>query len=375
MTSMRTSDFDYELPPELIAREPARPRDSSRMMLLDRKTGQWTDSHFRDFPEFLNPSDVLVINDTRVIRARIHGRLERSSGTSRDLEVLFASPVGAVGEARVRKHEASEDDRASEHRASQLWEVLCRPGKRIRAGDRIIFGNGEVKGVFGDLCEPHDTGLRLLQLRSTEPIEDFLEAHGHVPIPPYLEREDTVADAEEYQTVYAIIPGAVAAPTAGLHFTPSMFERIRGRGVEILHITLHVGIGTFLPVRSQDPAEHVLKPERYAIGEQTASQLNKAHEEGRRIIAVGTTSTRTLEYVIQTHGRFVAGAGEADIFILPGYEFKAVAGLLTNFHLPKSTLIMLVSAFAGRPGILSAYRHAVAERYRFYSYGDCMLIL
>ncbi len=386
---MRTSDFDYELPPELIAREPARPRDSSRMMLLDRKTGRWSDSHFRDLPEFLDPSDLLVINDTRVIRARIHGRLERASGTTRDLEVLFAAPVNELKVAESlpspsgtrsasptgRSINGGQGEGRKYFPPSQLWEVLCRPGKRIRAGDRIIFGHGEMEGEFGDLREPRDTGLRLLQLRSAGPIENFLEAHGHIPIPPYLEREDTAADAEEYQTVYAKIPGAVAAPTAGLHFTPSMFDRIRARGVEILQITLHVGIGTFLPVRSQDPAAHVLKPERYAIGEQTASQLNKAREEKRRIIAVGTTTTRTLEYVIQTHGRFVAGAGEADIFILPGYEFKAAGGLLTNFHLPKSTLIMLVAAFAGRPGILSAYRHAVAERYRFYSYGDCMLIL
>jgi S-adenosylmethionine:tRNA ribosyltransferase-isomerase len=370
MTSMRTSDFDYELPAELIAREPARPRDSSRMMLLDRTTGHWTDSHFRNLPEFLDPSDVLVINDTRVIRARIHGRLERASGTSRDIEVLFAAPVGAVREARGRKPEALVDDRAS-----QLWEVLCRPGKRIRPGDRIIFGNAGVEGVFGDLLEPRDLGLRLLQLRSAEPIENFLEAHGHVPIPPYLEREDTPADAEEYQTVYAKVPGAVAAPTAGLHFTPSMFERIRTRGVEILQITLHVGIGTFIPVRSDDPSGHVLKPERYAISEPTAAQLNKAREGGRRIIAVGTTTTRTLEHAMQTHGRFVAGTGEAGLFILPGYEFKAAGGMLTNFHLPKSTLIMLISAFAGRPAVLAAYGHAVKERYRFYSYGDCMLIL
>jgi S-adenosylmethionine:tRNA ribosyltransferase-isomerase len=373
---MRTSDFDYELPPELIAREPARPRDSSRMMLLDRKTGHWTDSHFRNLPEFLDHSDVLVINDTRVIRARIHGRLERASGTSRNIEVLFAAAVGSP--PQLRRGGAQRRGgvgQTMDFSTSQLWEVLCRPGKRIRIGDRIIFGNGEMEGVFGDLCEPRDTGLRLLQICSAESIENFLEAHGHVPIPPYLEREDTAADAEEYQTVYGKVPGAVAAPTAGLHFTASMFDRIRARGVEILQITLHVGIGTFLPVRSQNPCEHVLKPERYAISEYTASQLNKAREAGRRIIAVGTTTTRTLEYVIQTHERFVAGTGEADLFILPGYEFKAAGGMLTNFHLPKSTLIMLVSAFAGRPGILSAYRHAVAEHYRFYSYGDCMLIL
>ena len=364
---MRTSDFDYVLPPELIAREPARPRDSSRMMVLDRKTGEWVDTHFRNLPEFLNPSDVLVINDTRVIRARIHGRLERAAGTTRDVEVLFASPssVGAVGEAQARKRAGVNDDRASFQ-----WEVLCRPGKRIRAGDRIIFGNGPIEGVFGELT---NHGLRLLRLNSS--IEEFLEAHGHVPIPPYLEREDTPADTEEYQTVYARTPGAVAAPTAGLHFTPTMFDRLQARGIETLRITLHVGIGTFIPVRAENPQEHVLKPERYTITEDTAARLNAARDEGRRIVAVGTTSTRTLEYVVRTHGRFTAGAGEADLFILPGYEFQAVGGMLTNFHLPKSTLIMLVSAFAGRESILAAYNHAVAASYRFYSYGDCMLIV
>ncbi len=349
---MQTSDFDYELPPELIAREPLRPRDSSRMMLLDRKTDHWTDSLFRNLPEFLGPSDVLVLNDTRVIRARINGRLERASGTSREVEVLFASPAG-----------------------SNRWEVMCRPGKRIRTGDRIIFGDGELEGVFGGL---RNHGLRVLELNRTQPVHevhDFLETHGHVPLPPYLEREDTAADAEEYQTVYATNPGAVAAPTAGLHFTSPMFDRIRARRVEILYVTLHVGVGTFIPVRAENPREHDLKPERFAITEETASQLNAARREGRRIISVGTTTTRTLEYLVQTHGRFQAGAGEADLFILPGYEFKAVNGMLTNFHLPRSTLIMLVSAFVSRQAILAAYRHGVAERYRFYSYGDCMLIV
>jgi len=346
---MHTSDFDYELPPELIAREPARPRDSSRMMVLDRRTGAWTDSRFHNLPEFLQSSDVLVLNDTRVIRARIYGRLVRASGTSREVEVLFANPSGAGA-----------------------WEVLCRPGKRIRNDDRIIFGNDELIGVFGEV---RDHGLRVLQITSNPPVEDFLETHGHVPLPPYIEREGTAADIEDYQTIYAKTRGAVAAPTAGLHFTESMFDRIRARRIEILRVTLHVGIGTFIPVRSADPEKHVLKPERYAITRQTASRLNAAREEGRRIIAVGTTTTRALEYVIQKHGRFQASAGEADLFILPGYEFQAIGGMLTNFHLPKSTLIMLVSAFASRTAILGAYQHAVAERYRFYSYGDCMLIL
>lgn len=352
---MHISDFDYELPGELIAREPARPRDSSRMMVLNRRTGGWIDSRFRELPEFLQPSDVLVLNDTRVIRARTYGRLERepSAGRkSRDVEVLFAAPAGPG-----------------------LWEVLCRPGKRIRSGDRIIFANGELEGIFGEV---RHHGLRLLQLgpgSRSERLENFLETHGHVPLPPYIEREDTAADAEEYQTIYAKAPGAIAAPTAGLHFTESMFDRIRARGIEILRVTLHVGIGTFIPVRSENPAEHVLRPERYAMTEQTASRLNAAREEGRRIIAVGTTTTRTLEHIIEKYGQFQAGAGEADLFILPGYDFRAIDGMLTNFHLPKSTLIMLVAAFASRPAVLTAYRHAAEERYRFFSYGDCMLIV
>jgi len=339
---MHISDFDYDLPPELIAREPARPRDASRMMVLNRVTGEWLDSEFLRLPEFLNPSDVLVINDTRVIRARVQGRVRE-----RTVEVFFAAPVDL-----------------------QIWEVLLRPGKRIRKGDRISFADGKLEATVG---ETRDHGLRLLHVDS--PVEEFLEAHGHVPLPPYIERPDTSSDAVEYQTVYATAPGAVAAPTAGLHFTDSMFDALRVRGIEIVKITLHVGIGTFIPVRTEDPSQHVLKPERFHITSDAASRLNAARDERRRIVAVGTTSTRTLEYVAGKHGRFVEGSGEAGIYILPGYEFKAVGGMLTNFHLPRSTLIMLASAFASREKILAAYRHAMDQRYRFYSYGDCMLIV
>jgi S-adenosylmethionine:tRNA ribosyltransferase-isomerase len=358
---MHISDFDYELPPELIAREPARPRDASRMMVLNRRSGGWIDSWFRDLPDFLQPSDVLVINDTRVIRARTYGRLERASGTTREIEVLFAAPAARAGWA----------SRADPNE----WEVLCRPGRRIREGDRVIFEDGEFEGVFG---EARDHGLRLLRVISNKSVEDFLEARGHVPLPPYIERDDTAADADEYQTIYAREPGAVAAPTAGLHFTESMFDRLRARGIEILKITLHVGIGTFLPVRAENPAEHVLKPERYEIGLETASRLNlarAARADGRRIIAVGTTTTRTLEYIIDKYGQFEPGSGEADLFILPGHTFRGIDGMLTNLHLPRSTLLMLVSAFASRTAVISAYRHAVEAKYRFYSYGDCMLIL
>jgi S-adenosylmethionine:tRNA ribosyltransferase-isomerase len=355
---LHISDFDFDLPPELIAREPIRPRDASRMMVLDRQTGQLTSSVFRKFPEFLKPSDVLVINDTRVIRARAYGTLKRSAGSSREIEVLFAAPV-----------------------SNGVWEVMCHPGKRIRTGDRVIFffggGSGaepSAEGVFGEI-RPH--GLRLLHWagKNSTPVEVFLERHGHMPLPPYIDRTDTASDALEYQTVYAERPGAVAAPTAGLHFTDSMFDALQQRGIEVLRITLHVGVGTFLPVRSEDPREHILKPERYEIGSETAAKLNQARSEGRRIIAVGTTTTRTLEYILNRFGRFEAGAGDADLFILPGYEFRATGALLTNFHLPRSTLLMLVSAFASRPMIANAYRRAIEEKYRFYSYGDCMLIV
>ena len=346
---MRISDFDYELPPELIATEPIRPRDSSRMMMLNRQTGECIDSTFRKLPEFLEPSDVLVLNDTRVIRARTYGKLQRANGTSRQVEVLFASPV-------------RED----------AWEVLCRPGRRIRAGDRIIFDDGEIEGVFGEV---RDHGLRLLQLSSAGTLLDFLERRGHIPLPPYIERDDTTVDGEDYQTVYANASGAIAAPTAGLHFTKSIIDGLQTHGIEILKITLHVGVGTFIPVRTRDPRQHVLKPERFEITEETSARLNSARQSGRRIVAVGTTTTRTLEYVIQRYGRFHAGTGEADLFILPGYEFRAVDAILTNFHLPRSTLLMLVSAFASRDTVQKAYRHAIEEKYRFYSYGDCMLIL
>jgi S-adenosylmethionine:tRNA ribosyltransferase-isomerase len=250
---------------------------------------------------------------------------------------------------------------------------MCKPGRRIRPGDRITFANGGLEGTFG---EARDHGLRLLHIPSAgSSIEPFLEAHGHIPLPPYMERDDTPSDAVEYQTIYADAPGAVAAPTAGLHFTDSTFEQLRAKGIEIVKITLHVGIGTFQPVRAGNPAEHVLKPERFEMKEQAAARLNAAQDAGLRIVAVGTTTTRTLEYVVRRHGRFQPAIGEADLFILPGYEFIAVNAMLTNFHLPRSTLLMLVSAFAGRERILAVYGHAVAERYRFYSYGDCMLIV
>jgi S-adenosylmethionine:tRNA ribosyltransferase-isomerase len=348
LSPMHISEFDYELPPDLIATEPARPRDASRMMVMNRQTGSFVDSHFAALPEFLRPGDVLVINDTRVLKARMYGELHRSGGTTRTVELLFANPL-----------------------PDGSWEVLCKPGKRIRPGDRVVLGDGVSTGIFG---ETRDYGLRLLSIAETD-VPSLLDRFGHVPLPPYIERPDQESDSREYQTVFATQPGAVAAPTAGLHFTPDVLARLERQGIEVVRITLHVGIGTFQPVREEDPRRHQLKPERFSISAEAAAKLNMARAVNRHIIAVGTTSARTLEYVVSRNGEVTAGSGEADIFILPGYRFKAMEGLLTNFHLPRSTLLMLVSAFSSRERILQAYAHAVKHRYRFYSYGDCMLIL
>jgi S-adenosylmethionine:tRNA ribosyltransferase-isomerase len=342
---MHVSDFDYHLPPELIARTPAEPRDASRMMVISRSVGQISDSQFVNFPDFLKPSDVLVLNDTRVIRARTRARLERRNGTSREMEVFFAEPL-----------------------QGNAWQVLCMPGRRIRPGDRAIFGNGAFVGTFH---ESLGADLHVLELESAETL---LEVHGEVPIPPYLERAPTPADDLSYQTVFGDHPGAIAAPTAGLHFSRDVLAAIRSKGVQTVMITLHVGIGTFMPVRTENPEEHVLRPERYEVRPEAATLLQQALREQRQIIAVGTTTVRTLEFLMLKYGEIRPEAGTADLYILPGFEFRAVDGLLTNFHLPRSTLLMLVSAFGGRELILAAYARAVRSRYRFYSYGDCMLI-
>jgi S-adenosylmethionine:tRNA ribosyltransferase-isomerase len=289
---------------------------------------------------------VLVINDTRVVKARLYGVLERATGTTREIEVLFVNPV-----------------------AADAWEVLCKPAKRIREGDRVLFGGGVAIGTFGEF---RDEGLRVLGVNSD--VMQLMERFGHVPLPPYIQRTDVASDVTEYQTIFANEPGAIAAPTAGLHFTPEVFADLQERGVETVSITLHVGVGTFMPVRTEDPTAHRLRPERFHMSEEAADRLNSAKAAGQRIISVGTTSTRTLEYVMSKHGRFEAASGTADTFILPGYQFRAIDGLLTNFHLPRSTLLMLVCAFASRELINRAYEHAVRQRYRFYSFGDCMLL-
>jgi len=348
---MHISEFDYDLPPELIAREPAHPRDASRMMVLDSGSGQTVNSNFSDLPHFLNPTDVLVLNDTKVMRARTTARLERTSGTSREIEVFFAEPLGES--------------------SGSFWQVLCKPGRRIRPKDRAIFGGGELTGVFQ---ESLGGDIHVLELQSSEPVAQILERFGRIPLPPYIDRAVTASDENDYQTVFATHSGAVAAPTAGLHFTEGVLAGIRERGVTIATITLHVGIGTFLPVRTDRVEEHVLRPERFEISSSTAATLNSALRDNRRIVSVGTTTTRTLEYMMREHGEIRAGSGKTDLYILPGFEFRITGALLTNFHLPKSTLLMLVSAFAGRDSIRNAYKRAIEERYRFYSYGDCMLI-
>jgi S-adenosylmethionine:tRNA ribosyltransferase-isomerase len=341
---MHIRDFDYDLPPDLIARAPASPRDASRMLVLDAKTGSLIDSQFKNFPEFLTSSDVLVLNDTRVIRARTRARLERQSGTTREMEVFFVEPID-----------------------SSHWQVLCKPGRRIRPGDTVLFGDG-FRGTFTGAA---GNDLHIINLDSAEQV---LQRFGEMPLPPYIQRPAEPSDETNYQTVFGTHEGAVAAPTAGLHFTTEVLGAIKERGVPIVTITLHVGIGTFLPLRTDTPEDHVLRPERYSVSHESAEILRKAVTEGRRVIAVGTTTTRTLEFLMTKYGEIRPGSGHADLYILPGYRFRIVRGLLTNFHLPRSTLLMLVSAFAGRPRILDAYHHAVREKYRFYTYGDCMLI-
>jgi len=350
--AMLISEFDYDLPAELIAREPAHPRDASKMMVVDTISGRISNSKFSALSDFLNPSDILVFNDTKVIRARTTARLERNSGTSREIEVFFAEPLRDSG--------------------GNLWQVLCKPGRRIRPQDRAIFGSGELIGVFQ---ENLGGDLHVLELQSSEPISEILERIGRIPLPPYIDRAESTADENDYQTVFAAHAGAVAAPTAGLHFSEDSIAAIRARGVTIATLTLHVGIGTFLPVRTERVEDHLLRPERFEISQSTAELLNSALRNNRRVIAVGTTTTRTLEYMMQEYGEIRPGAGKTDLYILPGFQFKITGALLTNFHLPRSTLLMLVSAFAGREAIRNAYKMAIEARYRFYSYGDCMLIL
>ena len=358
---MLVSDFDYHLPQELIAQEPLPDRAASRMLHLVREAGRWEDRYFRDFPDLLHPDDLLVVNNTRVFAARLYGH---RSGAR-------AQPVSARNPAAREFLQGRVEVLLTRNLGDNEWEALVHPGRKIGVGERLFFGDGELeaevvgRGTFGE---------RRLRFRPVADFFDRVERLGHVPLPPYIDRGDRLEDRERYQTVYARERGSVAAPTAGLHFTPEILDRVRRRGIDIAEITLHVGLGTFQPVRVERVEEHKLHSERFSIEAKAAAKIAAALEAGRRLVAVGTTTVRTLEFAARETGRIQAGSGEADLFIYPGFRFRVVGALLTNFHLPKSTLLMLVSAFAGREQVLKAYDHAVRERYRFYSYGDCMFI-
>jgi S-adenosylmethionine:tRNA ribosyltransferase-isomerase len=329
-----TSDFDYHLPPERIAQE-AAPRGESRLLVLDRE-GPDRHARIHDLPRLLRPGDLLVLNDTRVIPARLYGR--RPSGGR--MEVLLI-----------------------ERRGEREWDALVKPGRRAQPGTRIDFEDG----LAAEVVDKREDGRHLL--RFSEPVEPHLDRLGHIPLPPYIHRPDTPADRERYQTVYARHPGSVAAPTAGLHFTEELLREIEAAGIEIARVTLHVGIGTFKPVSAERIEEHRMESERYEISEETAAALRRA----RRVVAVGTTVVRTLESAARD-GEVQPGSGSTELFITPGFNFQVVDALLTNFHLPRSTLLMLVSAFAGRERVLAANEEAIREGYRFYSYGDAMLV-
>lgn len=341
---MLIREFDFNLPDELIAQEPLERRDSSRMLVVDRSADSLSDEAFSDFPERLRKGDLVVLNNTRVFPARLEGRTE----TGARVEIFLVD---------------ERDDR--------IWEALARPARRLKAGKRVDFG----AGLTAEIVERADGGRVVARFECDGDFVGTLERAGRTPLPPYIKRPDErPSDRERYQTVYARERGSIAAPTAGLHFTPDVLERVRGAGAEIAEVTLHVGYGTFEPVRVDDLSEHAVLPERYEIGAETAEALNRAKADGRRIIAVGTTTTRTLETAAGRHSSFVAERAVADLTITPGYRFRAVGGLLTNFHLPKSSLLVLVSTFGGHARIMNAYRHAVRSRYRFYSYGDCMFV-
>jgi S-adenosylmethionine:tRNA ribosyltransferase-isomerase len=345
---MHISDFDYELPPELIAQQPLSERAASRMLVVDRATQTWSDSQFTRFPEYLRANDALVLNNTRVFPARLTGERAGSGGA---VELLL-----------IREIEAN------------VWETLARPARRLRKGSRIVFGGSRLQA---EVIELLDSGRRVVRFASREELDRVIDDLGETPLPPYIKRDGggLEDDRERYQTIFASQRGAIAAPTAGLHFTPTVLDNVKARGVSIAEITLHVGYGTFEPVRTDDVVHHRVAPEWSSISDQAAQSINDARASGGRVFAVGTTTTRALESAVGSDLRIERRHGLADLTIVPGYKFRAVDALLTNFHLPRSSLLMLVSAFAGRDLILSAYRHAVTEGYRFYSYGDCMLIL
>jgi len=342
---MLISEFDYHLPPELIAQEPLAERARSRMLVVDRTGRSFRDEKFTGFPQFLHSGDVLVLNNTKVFPARLFGRTESGA----NVEIFL-----------VRRAE------------NAVWETLARPARRLRPGKRITFD----ERLAAEVIEKTDDGKVLLSFDADGDLDRTIDEIGRTPLPPYIKRDGSAIDAdrERYQTVFARNRGAIAAPTAGLHFTPAILDEIKNIGVTIAEITLHVGYGTFEPVRVENVGEHRVMPEIYEIDARAADVLNSARSDGRRIVAVGTTTTRALEHNAATFDRFAAGEHSADLTMTPGYRFGAADAMLTNFHLPKSSLLVLVSTFAGHELIMRAYEHAVAERYRFYSYGDCMFI-
>lgn len=364
---MWLSELDYQLPPALIAQRPLAERDASRMLMLDRRTGSVRDGSFGELPEVLRGDELLVFNNARVIPARLFGR---RAG-------IHAQPPS---HASAKEHlTGTVEVFLSRQIAPDTWEALVRPGRKLPVGERVIFGEGELEGK---IVARGELGLRTVRFvsRDHKAPAEHIESMGHIPLPPYIERADESSDRERYQTVFAKRPGAVAAPTAGLHFTQQMMQRLRGKGIQTCEITLDVGLGTFQPIHSETLEGHKIHSEAYEIPQDTAEAIRKARVAGRTVLAIGTTVVRALEDAAQravpknSNELVPAGRAEARIFITPGHEFRVLNGMLTNFHLPRSTLLALVCAFAGREKVLAAYQHAVAARYRFYSYGDCMLI-
>lgn len=363
---MLVSDFNYQLPPDLIAQEPLADRAASRLLQINRASGEFHDRWFREFPDFLKPNDLVVFNNTRVFPARLYGR---RSGTN-------AQPVSSRNPA-AQDFLKGQIEVLLTHQTSQEpneWECLVRPGRKIGVGERLFFGDDDE--LQAEVLARGSFGERRIRFTPTPDFFGSIDRLGHVPLPPYISREDRPGDRERYQTVYARERGSVAAPTAGLHFTPEILGRVKDRGVETAEITLHVGLGTFQPVRADRVEDHTLHRESYHISVEAAAAINRALDAGRRVVVVGTTTVRALEHAVplSSNSRVQPGSGEADIFIHPGYIFRIVSALLTNFHLPQSTLLMLVCAFGGTERVLDAYHHAVEQKYRFYSYGDCMFI-
>ncbi len=341
---LRKSDFYYELPDELIAQTPVEPRNSSRMMFIDRQTGNITHSHFYDLRKFLKKGDLLVMNDSRVIPARLYGE---KIGNGSFIEFLLL-----------------------EQKSATSWEIICRPGKKAKVGTRFSFGGGK---LVAEVTDVRDDGNRIVDFTYEGNFFNVLEEVGQMPLPPYI--KEKLENNERYQTVYSKNPGSSAAPTAGLHFTPDMLGELRGCGINTAFVTLHVGLGTFRPVKEENILQHKMHTEHYAVPAETAEIINETKQNGGRVISVGTTTCRTLESVAAEYGKITECEGYTDIFIYPPYQFRCIDGLITNFHLPESTLIMLVSAFLGYENTMNAYKIAVREKYRFFSFGDCMFII